>query len=128
MKRCPSCGQAVPNQYLVVCNDDSRCIMYDGRVSDRLAGLEYEAVKYLVQHFGKFRTANAIGDWLYQLNLEPPDDIRNCISSYLSRARKKLRPLGLAIDSVQGSNLGWRICREQDRTSQTSRDIHQSAH
>lgn len=108
-KSCPHCGQTIPDAHGIICNDDSGIVMYDGKVSDPLTRAEYELASYLVKRFDKYCTYNQLVDWLYQLNPDPPDSALIITRTHISRARAKLRPIGLDIPTGYGGR-GVKIC------------------
>jgi len=111
---CHACGQPLPKPQDLILHDDSRCIMYDGKVSDSLTRLEYELAQVLARRFGRFCNAEVLCDQMYRHPDDPPLTLNNSIASHISRMRPKLSPLGLEIIGARGSDLGWKIIRASD--------------
>lgn len=114
MSKCPHCGQPMPNQYNIICNDDARCVLHDGQVAGPLTAYEYAVAQYLVRHYGQHCNAERLGDWVYQLEPEPPENIGGALSCIVQRLRRKLAPIGLRITSLHRSGAGWKISRAPD--------------
>jgi len=124
-RRCDHCGQPLPNPHGIILNDDARCVLYDGQVSDPLTRLEYELAQTLVRRFGRFCNAEMLCEQIYPIDADAPLTLNNSIASHISRMRPKLAPLGLAIIGARGSDLGWKIIKSSDvsdRCSQSSLD------
>jgi DNA-binding response OmpR family regulator len=100
-KNCPHCHQPMPEPHNIICHDDSRCVMYDGKVSDPLTRKEYEVMTYLVKNYGRYCSAESIADWIYQNDMDPPLYPLPAVCTYLTHLRHKLRSVGLTVTNLR---------------------------
>jgi len=104
-------------------------VIYGGKVSDRLELCGYEILQYLVRHFGKFCTLEALADFKYGLILDRPDNPRHAIASAIKRMRPKIEAIGLTITSIAGTGNGWKLERvSASNLTRTEPTLEQSAY
>lgn len=96
---CPVCGGVIDHGDLVVLQD--RCMVIRGDCVVRLTGQEFQIFELLLQSAPRAVRGAAMMDHLYQLRPgdEPADKIVNVT---ICRMRRKLKPLGMAIETSRG--------------------------
>jgi DNA-binding response OmpR family regulator len=100
---CPCCGRPLPDSDEVTL-DPSGIVVRWGRFA-ALTVHEYEILQTLRQNAPRIMTKEALLSAVYQLRQEEPE--LKIIDVWVCKLRKKLKPLGINIDTVWGR--GYRM-------------------
>lgn len=106
---CPLCGQPIHDMPVTVYRE--RCMaVADGRFA-LLTGSETEVLTALARAFPRIVTKEALMDALYALKPDEEPEIK-IIDVFICKLRKKLKPLGVEIDTAWGRGYGLRVARK----------------
>ena len=93
--KCPTCGQALPEDFFVF-HEDAGLVVARG-LFVHLPRREADILSYLLRRRGRFIPKASLFADLYRMDDEPENEA--VVESHISKMRKKLRPLGLVIES-----------------------------
>jgi DNA-binding response OmpR family regulator len=98
---CPTCGQPIPEDGLIVDAQNGYVILGPRRV--KLRGLQFHILKALAEVRPNILTYDRLISRVWGLN--EPDDVRGSICVNLSKLRPKIAPLGIDVRTVYGEGL-----------------------
>lgn len=96
---CPVCGSAITDMPVTLLPERGMVIA-NGKFAV-LTGHELMLVQRLAEVFPRVLSKEAALEWLYQLNPDNVPEIK-IIDVFVCKARKKLEPIGVRIDTVWG--------------------------
>lgn len=96
---CPVCGSTISNMPVTLLPERGMVIA-NGKFAV-LTGHEMLLVQRLAEVFPRVLTKEAALAWMYQVSTDSEPEIK-IIDVYICKARKKLEPLGVRIDTVWG--------------------------
>lgn len=102
---CPTCGQTLPEDDALRV-DDAGLIVRLGVVA-RVGGKEMEIVRLLHRAAGGFVSRSTIESTLWPADADLPEG--EVIQSLISKLRRKLAPLGIAIESASRGVGAYRL-------------------
>lgn len=108
---CPCCGRLLPDMDDVII-DPSGIVVSRGRYV-RLTANEFGVLQLLHQRMPRVLTKQALLSSLYQLRPDDPPEIK-IVDVWICKLRKKLKPLGINIDTVWGQ--GYRMLPASPRS------------
>jgi DNA-binding response OmpR family regulator len=96
---CPVCGAAVTDMPITFLPERGM-VVANGKFAV-LTGHEMMLVKRLAEIFPRVLTKESALEWMYQIGGDGEPEIK-IIDVYICKARKKLLPIGVRIDTVWG--------------------------
>lgn len=104
-RRCPHCGQALPDFGGIVLDDDRFEIRFDGQAS-HLTGTERRVMRMLLDSGARVLRKERMFRELYWLEHDSEPEMK-IVDVFVCKLRKKLKPLGLTIRTHWG--VGWSL-------------------
>lgn len=98
-KRCPSCGQALPEYGGIVADEERGEVRFQGRVV-YLPRTEFQLFEFLLSKKGRLASKASIMEFLYQLRQEEPEI--KIVDVLVCKMRKKLTRIGIEIGTQWG--------------------------
>lgn len=114
---CPVCGSAV-NEIPVTILPERGMVIANGRFAF-LTGHEMLLIQRLAEVFPRVLTKEAALEWMYQINPDREPEIK-IIDVYLCKARKKLDPIGIRIDTVWGKGYALAVAAKPSIVSEAA--------
>ena len=96
---CPVCGSLITEMPITILPERGMVIA-NGKFAV-LTGYEVLLIQRLAEVFPRVLTKEAALEWLYQINSGEEPEIK-IIDVYICKARKKLTPIGVRIDTMWG--------------------------
>ncbi|MCZ3377456.1 winged helix-turn-helix transcriptional regulator [Rhizobium sp. AG207R] len=106
---CPVCGQSI-TELPVTFLPERGMVVANGKFAV-LTGSEALLVQRLAEVFPRVLTKEAALDWLYQFAAEGEEPEIKIIDVFICKARKKLDPIGVRIDTLWGK--GYALAVDQ---------------
>jgi len=97
---CPLCGQAIAEMPVTILPERGM-VVANGKFAV-LTGREVLLIQRLAEVFPRILTKEAALDWLYQFENENEEPEIKIIDVFICKARKKLEPIGVRIDTAWG--------------------------
>jgi len=104
--RCPLCGSVI-NELPVTILPERGMVVAGGKFAV-LTGHEMMLVQRLAEIFPRVLPKDAALEWMYQISPDKEPEIK-IIDVYICKARKKLEPIGVRIDTVWGKGYALAI-------------------
>lgn len=117
---CPTCGQPLPEHGTVI-DFDAGIIVRDGQFA-ALTESEFALHTKLAEHPGRVVSRESLMVSLYGLRHDSEEPLDKIIDVLACKARKKLKPLGIAIENVwgRGYRLNYRSAGQWPRSTARS--------
>lgn len=97
---CPLCGQSISEMPITILPERGM-VVANGKFAV-LTGREVLLIQRLAEVFPRILTKEAALDWLYQFENENEEPEIKIIDVFICKARKKLEPIGVRIDTAWG--------------------------
>lgn len=107
---CPLCGQKI-EELPVTILPERGMVVANGKFAI-LTGHESLLIQRLAEVFPRILTKEAALEWMYQFASEDDEPEIKIIDVYICRARKKLEPIGVRIDTLWGKGYALAVDRK----------------
>lgn len=98
--KCPLCGQQITDLPVTIMPERGM-VVANGKFAV-LTGHEVLLLQRLAEVFPRLLSKEAALDWMYQFTGEGDEPEIKIIDVYICKARKKLEPIGVRIDTLWG--------------------------
>ncbi|WP_436253464.1 winged helix-turn-helix domain-containing protein [Neorhizobium sp. LjRoot104] len=107
---CPVCGQEISDLPVTILPERGM-VVANGKFAV-LTGSESLLLQRLAEVFPRVLTKEAALEWMYQFAAEGEEPEIKIIDVYICKARKKLEPIGVRIDTVWGKGYALALDRK----------------
>jgi DNA-binding response OmpR family regulator len=107
---CPLCGQQI-TEIPVTILPERGMVVANGKFAV-LTGTEVLLVQRLAEVFPRVLSKEAALEWLYQFSAEGEEPEIKIIDVFICKARKKLEPIGVRIDTAWGKGYALAVDRK----------------
>lgn len=107
---CPVCGQPVTDLPVTILPERGM-VVANGKFAV-LTGSEALLIQRLAEVFPRVLSKEAALEWMYQFAAEGEEPEIKIIDVYICKARKKLEPIGVRIDTLWGKGYALSVDRK----------------